>query len=380
MVLLPWIVLDLTGSAADAGLVAAATAVPLLVASLVSGAVVDRIGRRRTAVASDLASAVSFAAIPVASATVGLSVGLMVVLAVVGAVFDPAGVTAKDSMVPGAARAAGRSLDEVNGWHEATWGVAFLAGPGLAGVLIATLGATSAVWVVAGAFVAAAVAIAACDVDEPEVSRPGPGGLRADIATGIRLVAADRLLRFLAVTNAALAAVYLPVTGVLLPARFEDLGQPGRLGVLLATISAGAVVGSLGSSVLVRRLGRQRAYRLSLAGSAAALAAMALAFEASWPLLLAGGFALGIAFGPVQPSVNVAIQTRSDEQHRGRVTGLLIASEYAGGPIGFLAAGAVADAVGVTPTFVGATIVLVIVAAVAAVAPAAAELDDLDGG
>lgn len=148
---------------------AAATAVPLLLASLVSGAIVDRIGRRRTAVASDLASAVAFAAIPIASSSIGLSVGLMVAFAALGAVFDPAGVTAKDSMIPGAARAARRSLDEVNGWHEATWGVAFLAGPGLAGLLIATLGATSAVWIVTAAFLASAAAITRCGVDTSSI-------------------------------------------------------------------------------------------------------------------------------------------------------------------------------------------------------------------
>ncbi len=378
LVILPWIVLDLTGRAADAGIVAAATAVPLLLAGLVSGAIVDRIGRRRTAVVSDLASAASFAAIPIASASVGLSVGLMVALAAVGAVFDPAGVTAKDSLVPGAARAAGRSLDEVNGWHEATWGVAFLAGPGVAGLLIAAFGATSSVWIVAGAFLAAAVAVTRCEVDEPIPDASGTGNLASDVLAGIRVVAGDRLLRFLAISNGCLAAVYLPVTGVLLPARFEDLSEPRRLGGLLAAISAGAVVGSLASSRWVRSLGRQRTYRISLVGSALALGGMAFAFESSWPLLLAFGLTLGVAFGPVQPSVNVAVQTRSDEEHRGRVTGLMIAAEYVGGPVGYIIAGVAADEVGVTTAFVGATIALMVVATFAAFAPAAAELDDLD--
>ena len=380
LVILPWIVLDLTGRAADAGIVAAATAVPLLVAGLVSGAVVDRIGRRRTAVLSDLASAAAFAAIPVASASVGLSVGLMVVFAAIGAVFDPAGVTAKDSMVPGAARAAGRTLDEVNGWHEATWGVAFLAGPGVAGLLIAAFGATSSVWIVTGAFLTSAVAIGRCDVDEPAPGGSSTTGLGSDVLAGMRVLGRDRLLRFLAVTNACLAAVYLPVTGVLLPARFEDLSEPGRLGALLAAISAGAVIGSLVSSWWVRRLGRQRTYRMSLVGSAAALGVMAVAFESSWLLLLAGGLGLGVAFGPVQPSVNVAVQTRSDEEHRGRVTGLMIASEYVGGPVGYVVAGVAADEVGVTTAFVGATIALMVIATFAALAPAAAELDRLDVG
>ena len=64
MVAVPWLVLDLTGSAGAAGVVAGVTALPLLLSSLFSGTVVDLIGRRRTSVISDLFSAASVAAIP----------------------------------------------------------------------------------------------------------------------------------------------------------------------------------------------------------------------------------------------------------------------------------------------------------------------------
>ena len=44
LVLLPWIALERTGEASAAGLLAAATALPLLVSSLLSGTIVDRLG------------------------------------------------------------------------------------------------------------------------------------------------------------------------------------------------------------------------------------------------------------------------------------------------------------------------------------------------
>ena len=65
MIALPWLVLELTGKASDAALVAAAGALPLLATALFAGTVVDRVGRRRTAVVSEALSAVSVAAIPV---------------------------------------------------------------------------------------------------------------------------------------------------------------------------------------------------------------------------------------------------------------------------------------------------------------------------
>ena len=64
LIVLPWLVLDRTGNAASAGLVVSATLLPLLVASLIAGTVVDRIGRKRTAIGSDVLSGLSVAAIP----------------------------------------------------------------------------------------------------------------------------------------------------------------------------------------------------------------------------------------------------------------------------------------------------------------------------
>ncbi len=73
MVAFPWLVLELTGSASSAAAVGAITLVPLLLTSLVSGTLVDILGRRRVSVVSDLLSLVSVAAIPILSALVGLS-------------------------------------------------------------------------------------------------------------------------------------------------------------------------------------------------------------------------------------------------------------------------------------------------------------------
>ena len=143
-VALPWLVLERTGSATATGMVAAGTALPLLLSSLFSGTVVDLVGRRRTAVISDALSCLAVAAIPLVDATVGLSVGVLVALAALGSVFDPAGITARETLLPAAGLAAGWRLERANSVHEAVWGVAFLVGPGVGGLLIATVGAASA--------------------------------------------------------------------------------------------------------------------------------------------------------------------------------------------------------------------------------------------
>src|SRR5438067_1769229 len=106
LVAFPWLVLQRNGSAVDASIVAMAGTLPLLVATLMAGAAVDYLGRRRVSMISDGLSAVSVAAVPVIALTFGadaVNVTVLAALAALGAFFDPAGMTARETMLPEAA-------------------------------------------------------------------------------------------------------------------------------------------------------------------------------------------------------------------------------------------------------------------------------------
>src|SRR5882757_5513911 len=109
IVAFPWLVLQRNGSALDASIVAMAGTIPLLVATLIAGAAVDYLGRKRVSMISDALSALSVAAVPVIALTFGadaINVGVLAGLAALGAVFDPAGMTARETMLPEAAKRA----------------------------------------------------------------------------------------------------------------------------------------------------------------------------------------------------------------------------------------------------------------------------------
>ena len=134
MVAFPWLVLQRTGSAVDASIVAAAATLPLLVATLVAGTAVDFVGRRRVAMLADALSAMSVAAIPVLAITLGtgsLTTVVLAGLAALGSFFDPAGMTARQSMLPEAAARAGWTLDHTNSVYEAVFNLAYITGPGI---------------------------------------------------------------------------------------------------------------------------------------------------------------------------------------------------------------------------------------------------------
>jgi len=371
LVALPWLILERTGSATAAGVVAAATALPLLASSLFSGTLVDLVGRRRVSLVSDCLSAASVTAIPLVDVTVGLTLPSLIALAVLGAAFDPAGVTARESMLPAAATAARWPLERVNGFHEAVWGVAFLVGPGVGGVLIAVVGAIGALWLTAVGFGLSIVLVSFLRL--PDAGRPTaaarPAGLWRGTGEGLRFVWRDPPLRAVGLLSVALVGAYLPIEGVILPVHFQSQGAPGRMGLLIAAMSAGGIAGALAYGAWGGRLPRRRVLVGALI--ATGLAVLALAALPPYPVMVVLGAIVGCCYGPVGPIVNTALQTRTPEHLRGRAVGVLASSEYAAGPLGYLAAGPLIEWLGLRTAF------LVVALSVLAVALCAIPLRSL---
>ena len=376
MVALPWLALDLTGSATSAGLVAAAAAFPMIVSSLISGTIVDRFGRRRTAMTADLLSLVSVAAIPLIAAAGGLTIGVLAALAALGAAFDPAGVTGRETLLPAAALEAGWQLERANGLHEAIWNVAFLVGPGVGGVLIATVGAANTLWMTAAAFATAylltsGVHVAGSGRPEPDAQQ---GSMWAGTKEGLRFVFGDPVLRTSALLTMAIVALYLPVEAVLLPTYFTEQGQPARLGTVLMALSVGGLVGSLAYGKWGLHLPRRNLYVSAMV--AVGLPLLGMSFLPPFAVLVALAAVTGLCYGPIPPLTSYAMQTRTPEALRGRVLGVLISVEFAAGPLGYLAAGPLVERFGLRPTFVVLSLGLVLVTLFAIPAKGLRRLDD----
>ena len=376
MVAFPWLVLQSTGDARAAATIAAVAALPLLASMLFTGVVVDVLGRRPVAVMSDVLSMISVLLVPVLAATVGLGFGLLLLVAALGAVFDPAGLTARETMLPAAARSAGLPLERANGIHETSYSVAYLIGPGLGGVLIGVVGSTATFWATAVAFALSALLMAVTRM--PASARPArsarPHGMWRSTRAGLTFLWQDRVLRAVAILTALLIGVWLPIEGVVLPVLFTALDQPERLGFLITAMSAGGVVGALGYTVLGPRLRRRPAFVVALVGCA--LPVLAMAFLPAYPVMLVLGVLTGVFFGAVNPITNLAMQNRTPEELRGRVVGVMGSAAYAAGPLGYLVAGLLVAAWGAQAVFVLLTALLLVVSVATAFLPALRGLDD----
>ena len=378
LVAFPWLVLQRTGSATEASIVAGAGTLPLLFATLIAGTAVDFLGRRRVAMLADAMSALSVAAIPVLALTMGAGVLNTVVLAglaALGAFFDPAGMTARLSMLPEAARRADWTLDHTNSVYEAVFNLAYITGPGIGGLLIATLGGISTMWVTAGAFGLSILAMAVLHLpgaDRPEPEER-PDGVVSGVVEGLRFVWNNRVLRALGLLELAVTGLYLPMESVLFPKYFSDRNEPAHLGWVLMALSIGGLVGALSWTVLSRIASKRTTVLTAVAtfGTAATV----IAFLPPLPVILVLSAVVGLMYGPIGPIYNSVMQTRTPEQMRGRVVGVMTSMAYAAGPVGFMIAGPLVDAFGLRVAFLSLALPVLVIALLCPWAPAFRELD-----
>lgn len=378
IVAFPWLVLQRTGSALDASVVAMAGTIPLLVATLIAGAAVDYLGRKRVSMISDALSALSVAAVPVLALTFGVhvvNVAVLAGLAALGALFDPAGMTARETMLPEAAARAGWTLDHANSVYEATFNLSYIVGPGVGGLMIATLGGVNTMWVTAGAFVMSIIAIAALRLEgahKPDRATL-PDGVWAGVVEGLRFVWHNKVLRTLAIVDLAATGLYMPMESVLFPKYFTDRNEPAQLGWVLMALSVGGLVGALSYAVL-SKYSRRRTVMLT-AALTLGVAMTVIAFLPPLPLILVLCAVVGIVYGPIAPIYNYVMQTRAPQHLRGRVVGVMGSLAYAAGPLGLVLAGPLADAAGLHVTFLALSLPMLALGVVAVFLPALRDLD-----
>ena len=368
MITIPWLVLEESNSPAFAGLVAAISALPGLLISPFGGWLVDHLGRRAVSIGADLLSALSVIAFPIVAITSGLSSVSILVIAVIGGIFDPAGCTARKTLLADVAKASGRELDQLNGFHDGFMGLSWIAGPAVGAGLISTVGAVNSFWVAAALFVIAALAIAFLRVgnlgrDARELAIEMGEESDRSMRIGFQVLWNDKLLRTLTLAILVLAAVYLPTETVVLPTYFEDLGNPAGLGLVISAISAGAALGSFGYGWIISRVSRKTLVRMVLIGNAISIIPMA--FLPQIPLLMAAGFLLGLSWGPFNPLISSLIQQRVPADQHGRVFGLQSAVFYAAPPLGMVASGLAVESFGVGNTYLVLAAILSITAIVA---------------
>lgn len=375
MVALPWFVLTLTESPLWTGVAAAAGMAPLIVGSLFGGGLIDRFGPRWIAVIGDLISALAVAAVPLLHHMNVLSLGPLVALIALGAAMDGPAWIASESRHPELARLAGFRLERVKAIDDLIQNAGALAGPALAGAMIALAGVEDTLWLTAGCSLAAAALHALSLPTRRRSGRAKPVAIGvAGAMEAARFVLCDPLLRSLVVLGAASGVAFGALETVVMPAFFRSSGQSAAsMALFLSAAAGGAIAGTLAYGAWGQRLNRRR---LLLGGCAVeTLSILALGLTPATPVLAAVGAIAGFAAGPVGPLVATATLRRLPAQLRGRALGVVDAIEMSAIPAAIVAAGAAVETFGATQIVFASAVALGAVTVLAARLPGLRQLD-----
>ena len=371
-----WLVYRLTGSPFMLGLVAFANHGPHLLVAPLSGALLDRLDRRRVLVATQaLLSAQAFAlgALSLAGAVEAWHVlALSLVAGVLHAVDSPARQSFISAMV-------GRDdLGNAIALNSMVFNGARLVGPSVAGLVIAAFGEGPCFVANGVTYLAPVAALLAMRVAAPPSRRPE--GLVEGARNGLGYAWRSRPLRRLLAHVAVMAFFGMPYVAML-PVVARDVlgGGPRALGLLYAGIGLGALGGALYLASRRTPLGLLRT--IALAGGCFGLGVLGLSLSGrlalSLPVVVLTGFGMMVQM----VSANTVIQSVVEERFRGRVMSLFTMAMLGVGPVGNVVAGAVAARVGTPETLggLGALCLLATALYAARLRPLAAEVADLYG-
>lgn len=378
-VAVPWLVLTTQDSALLAGLAGLAEMLPYVLAGLIGGPIVDRVGPRPTAVAADAASVLAVAGIPMIAYYDGVSlVALLLLIALAGALRG-FGDAAKRALLPRTIAAAGLSTERGTAMYDGMCRASTLVGLPLAGVLIAAAGPAMVLLLDALSFAVSALIIAALvrvgSADAVARAECEQQGYAAALRDGFRYVRSDRLIlgvmAMLFATNMfdqAFATVFVPVWVR------EGPHGPAALGVIGTAFGLGAVAGNILYTLLTPRLPRRRTFGICfLLGGPAQLLALALA-EQVWMVLVTAAMA-GALMSTVNPILMASVYRRIPTHLHGRVISVLIAVSWAGIPFGGVIGGWATDLLGLRAAALIAAIGYVAVTVSPFLFPAWRELD-----
>lgn len=374
-VALPLIVLQSTGSVLGTGVVAAATAVPAVVAGILMGGLIDRIDRRTASVVADLISAASIAALPLIDLVTDLGIGWFVLLGVLGSFGDVPGLTAREALLPAIVRHSGVGTERVLGLREALGAVALLLGPVAAGVLVPLLPGSAVLWITAALSAAAALLTlaiprAAGRIDAGQAAHPTTA---RGIGAGLRLLAADGFLRTTTIIGLLSVLVVGGLQGLVLPLHLTALGIAGALGFVLAAIAAGMLVGAAVYASAGAR-GDRRSWLVAGLLITGVGTALVCALPDLW-LLLVGAALLGAGSSALGGVLGVLTIERIPDALRGRVLSAQNAGMTLAAPAGIMLAALLGEAAGAAVAALGLLVVCLLAVAGALVAPSLRTLE-----
>jgi MFS family permease len=346
-----WLVLTITnGDPLWLGVVAAAQFLPVMILGLFAGLLADVLPKRQTLLAVQVVMMVLAAILAILTATGLVEVWMIVLLAVLLGCANAIDMPVRQSF---AYEMVGpRDVGNAVALNSAMFNGARVVGPAVAGLTIGAFGIATAFAINAASFLAVIVGLSLMRDSELRLPRlvPRPRSVRevfVNLAEGLRFVRTTPVV-LLAVTVVGLVATVGMNFTVLIPPLAANVLHSDAAGYGFLMTASG--LGALGAAVALVIGGRPHPVRIAGGALLLGIASVLLAVSTSFPLSLALMVAIGAGGITMAATANATIQLAVPDGLRGRVMSVYTTVFAGSVPIGGLAAGALASAVGVPTT------------------------------
>lgn len=249
----PLLVYKLTGSAVSLAISSALNILPYLLFGLILGAWADRVDRKRMMVAVDFLRAMLIASIPVLALYDHLSLWWIYTVGFLNTTLTICFNAGQFAAIPHLVKR--DDLITANGRIQASYSAAGIAGPLLAGLLVAVMPLTTLIFIDALSFLISAFSLAliGTSFNDPDRTREHRS-IHGDVAEGLRYVLGHPVLRNISLMMALVNFVGITITAQLvLFAQKQLQADDTQISLLYAAQSLGVVALALVAGQLRKR-------------------------------------------------------------------------------------------------------------------------------
>ena len=333
LIALPWFVLQVTDSGTATAGILLSLQLPAILTSMAIGSLIDRFQPRAIITIDNGLRTLIIGTIPILHWFGLLELWLLFLLTFLAGMLVPATEVGSRSVLPDLVE--DKDLDAANMLWSFSLNLSLVVGPAVAGLLVASFGGPSVLLIDAATF--AVMALVAATM--PNVERGKPS-MQAPLSErlGLRQLWDMKVVRYTTLLSLVFFFSYGPLEAAM-PVYSDAILQTDArgYGLLWSALAVGALIGTLSSTTLSRRLRLGVALPLIALLWGASLLPMAFTNH----LWLACGLLLlgGLMWGPYTPMEATLLQRNVPKEQLGRVFGARSTLLTGGAPLGLAVGG-----------------------------------------
>ncbi|HAR2822720.1 TPA: MFS transporter [Staphylococcus aureus] len=250
----PLMILKLTGSAFQVGIVSALSFIPYAILGLPAGALIDRLNKKTIMKCADIIRFVSYLSIPVLSFFNMLSIFQIYVVAIISGIGLVFHSISEVSIIPSIVKE--EDLASANSYIYATQNVSEFLGPIIGGLLYTYMGYSILIFIDSMTFLLSFFSLILIKIETKSIfnqEKLSGKNFLSDVKVGFDYLLSNSTIRVMAVVVSLSNLIISPYYIYIVMFVKEDMNQSSQaLGLVLGISSLGALIGSLSASFLLK--------------------------------------------------------------------------------------------------------------------------------